>query len=166
MSLLHTYRHQLKVYDVKVAREGWERQEGVKEEASVFADPGEQLESSPPPSQLPHTDSQESLTDSHGLQKGSRTSLPEETSPPSKTSSKSSLHEKLQIPSEQSSRVTSVGSYIGEDKGVPDKKQDDWPQAAVEPPKTHLVQEKIVVSKAPEEQAFGRKAEVRLQRIV
>lgn len=164
MSLLHTCRHQLKVYNVKVAREGWEHREGVKEEASVFADPGQQPESSPPPSQLPHTDSQESLTDSHGLQKGSRTSLPEEASPPSKTSSKSSLHEKYQIPSEQSSRVTSAGS-IGEDKGVPDKKQDGWPQAVVEPPKTYLVKEKIVVSKAPEEQAVDRKAEVRQQRM-
>ena len=170
MSLFHTNRHQLKVYDVKLAREGLENQEGVKEEASVFAAPGKQLESSQPPSQLPHTDSHGSLTGSHGLQKGSRTSLPEEASPPSKTSSKSSLHAKFEVPSEQSSHVTS--SFIGEDEGMTNKKQDvevaqdGWPQPAVEPPKTYLVKEKIVVSKAPEEQAPQRKAEVRMERAV
>lgn len=146
-----------------MAREGWE----VQEEAGAMVDPGQPLESSPPPLQLPHSESQESIKSSHSLQKGSKTSLPKETSPPSRSSSKASLHEKLQIPSEKSSRVSSAVSLTKVDEGAPDKRQarrveqDGWPQAPVELLKTYT-EEKMVGSKAPEEQSFGRRAEVRL----
>ena len=156
------------MYDVKVAREGWADQEEVQEEAAAMVDSSQPLESSPPPLQLPHSESQESIKSSHSLQRGSKTSLSKETSPPSRSSSKASLHEKFQIPSEKSSRVSSAVSLTKVDEGAPDKKQarkveqDGWPQTPVELPKTYTEKEKMVGSKAPEEQAFGRRAEVRL----
>lgn len=164
-------RHHLKEYSVRVAREGWDDQEEeeVQEEATAVVDLGQQLESSPPPLQLPTSESQESIESSQSLQKGSRTSLPQEASPPSRTSSNSSLHEKPQIPSEKSSRVSSAVSLTKVDEGTPDKKQvgkeeqDGWPHASVELPRVYMEKEKMMTTKAPEEQALGRKAEVRLE---
>ena len=164
-------RHHLKEYSVRVAREGWDDQEEeeVQEEATAVVDLGQQLESSPPPLQLPTSESQESIESSQSLQKGSRTSLPQEASPPSRTSSNSSLHEKPQIPSEKSSRVSSAVSLTKVDEGTPDKKQvgkaeqDGWPRASVELPRVYMEKEKMMTTKAPEEKALGRKAEVRLE---
>ena len=166
-----TCRHQLKEYTVKVAREEQEDEEEVQEEEEVPAvvEPGQRLESSPPPLQLPASESQESVESSPSLPKGSRTSLPREASPPSRTSSKSSIHEKLQIPSERSSRVSSTVSLTMANEGTPDNKQvgkvgqDGLSQATVELPKVHAEKEELVRSKALEEQALGRKSEVRLQ---
>ena len=166
-----TCRHQLKEYTVKVAREEQEDEEEVQEEEEVPAvvEPGQRLESSPPPLQLPASESQESVESSPSLLKGSRTSLPREASPPSRTSSKSSIHEKLQIPSERSSRVSSTVSLTMANEGTPDNKQvgkvgqDGLSQATVELPKAHAEKEELVRSKALEEQALGRKSEVRLQ---
>ena len=166
-----TCRHQLKEYTVKVAREEQEDEEEVQEEEEVPAvvEPGQRLESSPPPLQLPASESQESVESSPSLHKGSRTSLPREASPPSRTSSKSSIHEKLQIPSERSSRVSSTVSLTMANEGTPDNKQvgkvgqDGLSQATVELPKVHAEKEELVRSKALEEQALGRKSEVRMQ---
>ena len=166
-----TCRHHLKEYTVKVAREEQEDEEEVQEEEEVPAvvEPGQKLESSPPPLQLPASESQESVESSPSLHKGSRTSLPREASPPSRTSSKSSIHEKLQIPSERSSRVSSTVSLTMANEGTPDNKQvgkvgqDGLSQATVELPKVHAEKEELVRSKALEEQALGRKSEVRLQ---
>lgn len=171
-----TCRHQLKEYTVKVAREGQEDEEEVEEdeeevleEVPAVVEPGQKLESSPPPLQLPASESQESVESSPSLHKGSRTSLPKEVSPPSRTSSKSSIHEKLQIPSEKSSRVSSTVSLTMSYEETPDNKQvgkveqDGLSLATVELPKVYTEKEKLVRSKGVEEQALGRKSEVRLQ---
>ena len=166
-----TCRHQLREYTVKVAREGQEDEEEVQEEEEVPAvvEPGQKLESSPPPLQLPASESQESVESSPSLHKGSRTRLTKEASLPSRTSSQSSIHEKLQIPSEKSSRVSSTVSLTMANEGTPDNKQvgkveqDGLSQATVELPKVYTEKEKLVRSTALEEQALGRKSEVRVQ---